>query len=79
MLRTRYSARRRRSLSGPLNGNLGTHEKSVIITTGDSSAGAATETSHPNAVPGALMNDEHLDSLLAEHFIGREEAEPRDH
>ena len=53
-----------------VRGSLGTHEHGLIITTSDFSSGARSEAERPNAVPVALMNGDHLVTLLIENDIG---------
>jgi restriction system protein len=53
-----------------VRGSLGTHDRGLIITTSDFSAGARKEARRPNAVPVALMNGEQVVDLMMQNDIG---------
>jgi restriction system protein len=53
-----------------LRGTLGIHDQGLLITTSDFSRGAREEANRPECTPIALMNGEHLASLLMKFEIG---------
>ena len=53
-----------------LRGSLGAHERGLIVTTSDFSAGARNEASRLDAAPIALMNGDQLVGLLVQYDIG---------
>ena len=59
-----------------VRGSLGAHEQGLIITTSNFSTGAVGEAAQADKTPIALMDGEQFVTLLMEHNIGVERANP---
>src|SRR4051794_20923495 len=53
-----------------MRGSLGAHERGLVITTSDFSAGARAEALRPDAAPVALMSGQNLVALMVQTELG---------